>query len=418
MRSGIRGWLSSLAAGAVLGGAVLAMPLGAAAQSPLDQVFQQRPGEWADGFDSGRLDARGVRTISPILSPEVTNAMAYAIQRYSDIVMQGGWPIVPADKTLKIGVRDPSVALLRQRLMISGDLPQGSGISDIFDSYVEAAVRHFQARHGIPADGVIGPTSFAALNVPATVRLQQLQINLERLEKLAGQTPDRYVVVNIPGAEVEAVEGGRVVSRHTAVVGKVDRPSPLVNSRINEIRFRPFWTVPVSIVRRDLIPLMQKNPNYLAEQHIHIYDQRGNELQPSQIDWNTNDAVNYMFRQDPGDFNSLGSVKINFPSPDGVYMHDTPHKELFGSEYRFDSSGCVRVQNIRELITWILRDTPGWTRDQVEAQFRSEEQLSVPVVNPVQLYWVYITAWAREDGVVQFRNDIYLQDGSSELALQ
>jgi murein L,D-transpeptidase YcbB/YkuD len=325
---------------------------------------------------------------------------------------------VPADKKLKLGVRDPAVVILRQRLAASGDLPPAVGVQDVFDSYVDAGVRRFQARHGIFADGVIGDSTFAALNIPATVRLNQLAMNLTRLKMLTTKLPNRFITVNIPGAAVEAVENGVVVSRHTAVVGKVDRPSPLVNSKVTEIKFNPFWTVPESIIRRDLIPIMQKDPNYLAEYHIRIYDGKGNELQPTQIDWTTDEATKYMFRQDPGDENSLGTVKINFPSPDGVYMHDTPHKGLFNNEFRFDSSGCVRVQNIRELIPWILRDTPGWGRPEIDQAFKSGERVDAKVVNPVQLYWVYITAWAMPDGVVHFRNDIYGLDGLDQLALQ
>jgi murein L,D-transpeptidase YcbB/YkuD len=218
-------------------------------------------------------------------------------------------------------------------------------------------------------------------------------------------------MVNIPAASVEAVENGVVVERHTAVVGKVDRPSPIVNSKITEIKFHPNWTVPASIIRKDLIPLMQKDPTYLTTWKIRVFDKKGQEVPPTQINWQTDEAVNYMFRQDPGDENSLGIVKINFPSPEGVYMHDTPHKGTFNDDYRFDSSGCVRVQNIRELIVWLLRDTPGWGRDQIEAEFRSGEQLSVPLSQPVALHWTYITAWAATDGVVNFRDDIYNLDG-------
>jgi murein L,D-transpeptidase YcbB/YkuD len=225
-------------------------------------------------------------------------------------------------------------------------------------------------------------------------------------------------MVNIPGAQVEAVEMGSVVSRHTAVVGKVDRPSPTVNSKISEINFNPFWTVPSSIIKRDLIPLMQKNPNYLTEYKIRIYDPKGNELQPQQVNWTTDEATKYMFRQDPGDENSLGTVKINFPSPDGVYMHDTPHKGLFNSEFRFDSSGCVRVQNIRELINWLLRDTPNWSREQIDAVFRSGQRMDAKLAVPVPLFWVYVTAWATEEGVVHFRNDIYGYDGLDQFAEQ
>lgn len=389
----------------------------AAADDPIAKVLQYRSVEWSDGFDAAATTAPDVRTSIPILSPEIVDAVSRAITQYSDIVARGGWPVVPADHKLKLGGRGAVVVVLRQRLMISGDLDRNIPVSEAFDTYVEAAVKRFQTRHGIPADGVVGDSTFAALNIPAAVRLNQLATNLTRLKMLTAKLPQgRFVMVNIPAASVEAVEGGRVVSRHTAVVGKVDRPSPIVNSKITEINFHPFWTVPASIIKKDLIPMMQKKPTYLADYRIRVYDQRGTELQPEQINWYSDEATNYMFRQDPGDENSLGIVKINFPSPDGVYMHDTPNKGLFNNEFRFDSSGCVRVQGIRELIEWILRDTPGQTPDVVEEQFRNGQRLNVRVATPVPLFWTYITAWAVTDGVVQFRNDIYSLDGLEQYA--
>jgi murein L,D-transpeptidase YcbB/YkuD len=383
----------------------------AQAQDPISQVLRGGSAEWSDGFDTASAGANDVRTNTPILSAQIVDALRLAIDQYSDIVARGGWPVVPAGKALRLGVRDQAVATLRQRLAVSGDLPPTVGNSDAFDSYVEAAVRRFQARHGVPVDGVVGESTLNAMNIPAGVRLTQLSTNLARLKSLTASLPDRFVVVNIPGAAVEAVENGQVVSRHTAVVGKVDRPSPIVNSKIHEVNFHPFWTVPESIIRRDLIPLMQKDPQYLTNQKIRIYDPAGNPLAPEQVNWNTDEAAKYLFRQDPGDFNSLGLVKINFPSPDGVYMHDTPNKGLFNNEFRFDSSGCVRIQNIRELIVWLLRDMPEWSRDRIDAEFRGGDRLDVQLSQPVQLYWTYITAWAATEGVVQFRNDIYNLDG-------
>ncbi|MBN9021325.1 MAG: L,D-transpeptidase family protein, partial [Rhizobiales bacterium] len=285
-------------------------------------------------------------------------------------------------------------------------------------TYVEAAVKRFQARHGIPADGIIGETTFAALNVPAAVRLNQLQTNLARLKTSTQALPQRFIMVNIPAAQVEAVENGIVASPHTAIVGKVDWPSPLVNSKIHQINFNPFWTVPASIIRKDLIPQMQKNPNYITDYKIRIYDKQGNEIQPSQVNWNSDEATNYMFRQDPGDFNSMGNVKINFPSPEGVYMHDTPGKLLFNNEFRFESSGCVRIQAVRDLVKWILRDTPGWDPATIDQMFVNGQRVDAQVAKPVQLYWVYVTAWANVDGVVHFRNDIYGLDGLDQYAQQ
>jgi L,D-transpeptidase YcbB len=161
---------------------------------------------------------------------------------------------------------------------------------------------------------------------------------------------------------------------------------------------------------------MQKDPSYLTSEHIHIYDKSGNELQPSQIDWYSDDAVNYRFRQDPGNFNSLGRLRIDFPSPHGVYMHDTPEKNLFADDMRYDSSGCVRVQNVLQLVEWLLSNTPNWSPDQINAAIKSGDRIDAKLAKPVQLYWVYLTAWATPDGVVQFRDDIYGKDGLGQFA--
>jgi murein L,D-transpeptidase YcbB/YkuD len=390
----------------------------AAAEDPIQQVLQSRQSEWSDGFDAAASSAPAIRGDVPTLSPDIVGAVEHAIMQYTDIVAQGGWPMVPPEQKLRVGARGPAVAALRQRLIVSGDLDAQMGATDAFDTYVDAAVKRFQARHGIPVDGVVGESTFAALNVPAAVRLNQLSTNLTRLKMATQSLPQRFIMVNIPAAQVEAVENGIVDSRHTAIVGKVDRPSPLVNSKIHQINFNPFWTVPASIIRKDLIPQMQKNPNYITDYKIRIYDQQGAELQPGQINWNSDEATKYMFRQDPGDFNSMGNVKINFASPEGVYMHDTPGKLLFNNEFRFESSGCVRIQGVRDLVKWILRDTPGWDPATIDQMFVNGQRVDAKVAKPVQLYWVYVTAWANVDGVVHFRNDIYNLDGLDLYAQQ
>jgi murein L,D-transpeptidase YcbB/YkuD len=208
-----------------------------------------------------------------------------------------------------------------------------------------------------------------------------------------------------------------VVLRHTAIVGKIDRQTPILDSKINEIIINPYWNAPVSIVRKDIIPLMRKNPNYLKDNKIRLIAPNGSEVDPMTIDWSTEEAAKYLFRQDPGAINAMASVKINFPSPDGVYMHDTPQQSSFGKLMRFDSSGCVRVQNVRDLVTWILRDTPGWNRQRFEQTIKSGANTPVPVTNPVPVYFTYVSAWSTGDGVVQFRDDNYGKDGVDELQI-
>jgi murein L,D-transpeptidase YcbB/YkuD len=353
------------------------------------------------------------KATAPMLSPATEQFTQKAIAAYDEIVARGGWPTVPHVDELRVGNRHPSVVDLRQRLSLSGDLdPNAVGAAnDIYDSYVDAAMRRFQARHGVTVDGVLRPSTLAALNVSAALRRDQLKVNIARLKTLTTNLGPRYVVVNIPAARVEAIENDVAVSRHTAVVGKVDRPSPDINSKIVQVNFNPYWTVPVSIVRKDLIRLMQDRPDYLTDNHIRIFDPNHKEVQPSEINWYSEDAVHYTFREDPGDHNSLGRIRINFPSQYGVYMHDTPLKNLFGEDFRYDSSGCCRVQNVQALVVWLLEGTKGWTSDKIEQAIKSGDQVNVSLTKPIPLHWVYVTGWSASDGIVQFRDDIYSRDG-------
>ncbi len=401
------------------GGAIASATAGRAfAQDPIEALLQSpRRGQWSDQFDAGRGENRPGTSSLPILSSRTPELIEQAMNDYRRIVSSGGWPIVPANEKLELGVSSPSVPILRKRLIVSGDLPPASGNSQTFDSWVDGAVRRFQLRHGLPADGVIGKYTYAAMNVSASVRLGQLETNLVRLRSMSGYLGDRYVMVNIPAAQIEAVENGQVVQRHTAVVGKIDRQTPVLSSNIHEIIFNPYWTAPKSIIRKDIIPVMRKEPDYLAKNNIRIFAPNGDEIAPEAIDWSTDDAAEYMLRQDPGKINAMASVKINFHNPHAVYMHDTPQQGLFGRIERFNSSGCVRVQNVRDLVTWILKDTQGWSRQQIEQVVSTGVNTPVPVENPVPVYFTYVTAWSVDPGVVEFRDDIYHRDGVEELAL-
>ena len=407
------------ASGTMLAGfaSLTASPVWAQATNPIDEVLNQRPAEWGDRFDTPGQTVAAVRTAEPTLSKSTAENIERAMQFYYGIVQRGGWPLVPDIQTLRIGARSTTVTTLRQRLSMSGDLQQNVGMSDVFDSYVDAAVRRFQSRHGFTPDGIVGKDTFAALNVPAEVRMRQLETNLVRVRSMSGYLGKRYVMVNIPAAEIETVESGFVHSRHTGVVGKIDRQTPVLASKIHEINFNPYWHVPKSIIIKDLIPKMQKDPNYLADNKIKIRDLRNNvELDATQVDWTTDEALNYQFRQEPGAKNSMGSIKINFHNKHAVYLHDTPSKTLFGSSYRFHSSGCVRVQNVREFVTWILKDTQGWDRLSIDDAIRGGERVDVSVRGRVPIYMTYITAWATNGGMIHFRDDIYNRDGLSAMS--
>ncbi|MDX3928724.1 MAG: murein L,D-transpeptidase [Shinella sp.] len=392
----------------------------AAAQSAIDEIINApRRGNWDDQFDAqASRSAVAVTSNNPIFGPDSVGHIQQAIFDYQNIVASGGWPMVNTGQKLELGVSDPAVQQLRQRLIISGDLPRSAGISNSFDSYVDGAVKRFQARHGLPSDGVIGEYTLKALNISADVRLGQLQTNLVRIQAMSGDLGRRYVMVNIPAAYIEAVENGRVVLRHTAIVGKIDRQSPVLNSKIYEVILNPYWTAPRSIIQKDIMPLMRKDPTYLERNAIRLIDGSGNEVAPETIDWNADKAPNLMFRQDPGKINAMSSTKINFHNEHAVYMHDTPQQGLFNKLMRFESSGCVRVQNVRDLSTWLLKDTPGWSRQQMEATIRTGVNTPIKLAQEVPVYFVYITAWSAKDRVVQFRDDIYQKDGATELALQ
>ncbi|MFL5316570.1 MAG: murein L,D-transpeptidase [Microvirga sp.] len=389
---------------------MVALSLAAPMASAQDLAQAGGQAEWQQNYDAASR-IRVPRSSTPILSGQALAATEEMIERYRDIVNRGGWEPVRAGQ-MRVGATSPVVLSLRQRLIQTGDLDPAVGNSPVYDSYVEAGVRRFQARHGLNTTGALNASTIAALNVPAEIRLRQLELNVVRLRSYSGNLGHRYVIVNIPAAVVETVEEGRVASRHAAGVGKIDRQSPIMNAKITEVNFNPFWTVPASIIKKDLIPKMQKEPNYLTENKIRIYSPKGEEIAPQRVNWNSDEATRYMFRQDPGaDLNSMGFVRINIPNPHGVYMHDTPSKGIFGDDFRFVSSGCVRVQNVRDYITFLLRDTPGWSRDQIDQTIEGGQRIDARLAQPVNVYWTYITAWATPEGVVQFRDDIYNRDG-------
>ena len=375
-----------------------------------DEGARSGQAEWAQRYDS---DARQQvnKESTPTLSPATVTATEAAIANYQNIVAQGGWGTVPNVVNLHVGSKGPAVAALRQRLQVTGDLDQAAGMSPVFDAYVEAGVKRFQARHGLGQTGIVSKETIADLNVPADLRLKQLETNLIRLRSFSGDLGQRFVMANIPAASIETVEDGVVHSHHVAGVGKIDRQSPVMQTKATDINFNPYWHVPASIVRKDLIPKMQADPNYLTDNHIHIFTKDDKEVPSSAINWHSMDAVNYKYREDPGINNSLGVVRININNPYGVYMHDTSTKGVFGDDFRFVSSGCIRLQNVRDYVAWLLKDNPGWDRDKIDDTIRSGERVDVKLVANVPVYWVYITSWATPDGLVQFRDDIYNRDG-------
>ncbi len=333
-----------------------------------------------------------------------------ALLSYSALQVRGGWPTMPADAKLAPGSSGPNVALLRHRLAITEDLAPEKEKGDAYDADLVEGVKRFQLRHGLAATGTVGPQTLAALNVPIAKRLKQLQASLERLVGMDFTFGERYVVVNIPGAYTEAIENDKVERRYRVIVGKTDKPSPTLTAYITDVDLNPTWTVPLSITKTEITAHMRKDPSYLSRMHMRLLDGHDNEIAPTSVDWSSDRSPNFVVRQDSGTFNALGAVKINMPNPYSVYMHDTNTRNLFADDYRFDSHGCTRVDNVRDLAAWVLKDLPKWTPAAIDDGIATGQKQDIRLPKKIPVAWIYLTGWMTRGGVVQFRDDVYAHD--------
>jgi L,D-transpeptidase YcbB len=413
--------MRSVSAAAIAGAATFAALTTSAAAE--DENWMRRPGAaYASTADpSDRAFVKEWEATPPKGFPTVSAANAAtksAVTYYKAIAARGGWRQIPLGVTLQQGSNDRAVLLLRERLLASGDL-QDKSDSQNFDYYVDKAVKRYQASNGLAPTGIVDAKTIAALNVPAAGRAKQLELNLTRLTALLKTAGKKYVLVNIPAAQIEAIENGQVVSRHAGVVGKIDRPTPLLSSAIHELNFNAVWHLPPTVIEQDLIPkgqdMARAGQSVLVKFHIDAYGGDGKKLDPTKINWSSPNAKTLVYRQQPGPDNPLGFVKINFNNAYSVYMHDTPSQSIFGRNFRAASSGCVRVHGIEQLAAWLTADQ-GWKPEQVRQMKETGQRLDVKLTKPVPLHFVYITAWATEDGVVQFRRDLYEKDGIGKAA--
>jgi L,D-transpeptidase YcbB len=315
------------------------------------------------------------------------------------------------------GTSGPAVALLRQHLVISDDMSEAKWAGDAYDGDLVEAVKRFQLRHGLDATGSVGAQTLKALNVPVGDRIKQLEASLERLQGMDFTFGERYVVVNIPAAFVEAVANGKVERRYRVIVGQIDKPSPTLSVSITAIDLNPTWTVPLSITKNEIMAHMRRDPSYLARMHMRVLGAHDEDIDPSTIDWSSDRSPNFTVRQDSGTWNALGFLKIDMPNPYSVYMHDTDTRKLFANDYRFDSHGCTRVDNVRDLAAWILQDgPPGWDRAAIDAGIAAGVSKVINLPRKIPVAWVYLTGWVSRDGTVEFRDDVYKHDESLDRA--
>ncbi len=343
---------------------------------------------------------------------------------YQALADRGGWAGLPPGPTLRPGDRDPAIAALRARLAreaADGPVDAPGTASDQYDAALEAAVRRFQARHGLDVDGAVGRRTRAALDTPASARVAQIVANLERRRWLGAAPGQRQVRVNVAAFTLEAIDGPDVVLRMRVIVGRPYRPSPEFADRIRYLVLNPYWEVPPKLAAEDKLPLIRRDPAYLAREHLRVlrgWGEQARELDPAGIDWQrVPTPLPVRLRQDPGPWNALGQVKFMFPNSHDVYLHDTPSRELFAHAERGFSSGCIRVQQPLALADWLLVDDPRWPPEALRAAIDSGQTRTVNLRRPVPVYLLYWTAWVGSDGAVQFRRDIYDRDAPLAAAL-
>ncbi len=356
-------------------------------------------------------------SVTPFLTAGSTAALQAAETKYEQIVASGGWGRVPGGK-FKRGVQSKAVIALNRRLFLEGYLreeaTQGQ-YADVYTTATEDAATRFQRNHGLAVTGSVDDATLRELNVSAERRLATIRANLPRVAEYSRDLGPRYVVVNVPAQQIEAINYGTVYSIHNAIVGRPSRPTPVVMTNIATIKFNPYWNAPASIVERDILPRMRSGgaKRVMRDMNMKVFHGVGGpEVNPDRINWRRAVVDDYHFRQEPGGTNAMASAKIEFDSPFGIYLHDTPEQNLFGTGQRFYSSGCVRVEKVEVLLNWILQGQSGLDNRRIADLAGTLERLDHPVADPPQIRVTYLTAWPGRNGEMHFRPDIYELDGS------
>jgi murein L,D-transpeptidase YcbB/YkuD len=375
---------------------------------------QQRKGDLAQvlkvSLDSGKLEEAldGLKAQHPQYA-----ALKKTLAAYRAAAAHGGWGTLPSGLSLRTGKADPAVATLRAHLIATGDLPPSNETAvaapaaPVFDAAVQDALKRFERRHGLPADGRLDRETLAALNVPLEDRIGQIELNLERWRWLPETLGERYVLVNIPTFHLTAVDHGQVQLQMRVVTGKPDSPTPIFSDEMTTIVFSPYWNVPYDIARNETMPAVLRDPGYLGRNNLEVV-RGGRVLDPWSVNWSQ--PGNVQFRQRPGPRNALGNVKFLFPNQFDVYLHDTPADALFSRVERDYSHGCVRLEKPFEMAQWVLEDRPEWTPEKIKAAMTAGREQHIALKQHIPVYIVYQTVWANDDGTVEFRDDVYGHD--------
>lgn len=353
---------------------------------------------------------------APMMGPTSDASLNAAQNKYANIISQGGFPVIPRG-SFKNGSKGPAISALNKHLYMEGYLrvegTQGQ-FAELYTNATEEAVSHFQRNMGLAISGKVDGATLAELNVSAEDRLRAIAANIPRLAIYEKDLGDRYLVVNIPAQQLETVSGGKVYSRHNVIVGRPERPTPVVMTPLSTVKFNPYWNAPVSIVERDILPKMASSTQVLTDMNMKVFraGPNGAEVDPRTIRFTPANIDSYLFRQEPGPHSAMATAKIEFQSTFGIYLHDTPEPQLFKTSNRFYSSGCIRVEKMPLLVEWVLNGQDGYGAAKISSMAETLERLDVPLATPPQLRVAYLTAWPTAGGTVAFRKDIYNLDSS------
>jgi murein L,D-transpeptidase YcbB/YkuD len=354
-------------------------------------------------------------SIVPWVSQQAEGELERAIDMYRRIAAGTQLQPLPNRITLRPGDSGAEVGILTQRLTATGDLRTRPRDPYAFDVTIEDAVKRYQLRNGVEPTGIVYGITQRLLNVPIETRLKQLELNLTRLRALNAKTAalPKYIVMNAASFELQGIARGRVEVTSRTIAGKRATPTPDVHASVQAVNTLPYWHVPGTIARAQLIPAVRKDPAYLMKERIRVFSTfGGEEIDPSGVNWFGDEANRYVFRQDYGPHNALGLLRFDMPNKHIVYMHDTPMKPLFNSYERAFSAGCVRLHNWLGVAEWLLNDQPQWNRSTLEAEIAGGRQRTIKMTKPVPVFFTYLTAWV-DNGVVHFRNDLYNRDNSA-----
>ena len=348
---------------------------------------------------------------------------------YRALAARGGWAPVPEGPALKPGMRDARVPLLRARLRLWGDLPEGAepgqGMAQqvtagedpahLYDDALVQAIERMQRRHGLDPDGVVGPATLRALNVTAEERVTQIVLNLERRRWMPDDMGQRFIFVNLADFALKLVDEPKTLLDMAVVVGKPYHMTPQFSGTMTYLEVNPYWNVPPSIARKEILPKLRKDASYLERNKFTLFSDWSSSakvVDPATVDWALAADKGFPFkvRQEPGDHNALGRIKFMFPNRFSIYLHDTPAKSLFKKPTRSFSHGCIRVSDPVRLAETVLAGTQGWPRDRIESAIQSGNRQVVPLAVPLPVHIGYLTAYTNKDGTVHFRGDVYGRD--------